>query len=323
MFLIDRRWVRALLGLLFTGGCAPILAAELLYYTSGSSVLTWDVTTGVHTTVSTYSERLGSIFFDRMGNLYAAPASSSAIIQMKPSGSWSEVATNLYYQPWYIAGSGLGQPFYASRFSSGIITKIQDSGTNTEFVTLPEMILGLTCDTAGNVFATGGKKVYQITPGGSVSVFTDFSNVGDFSDAWPNRRYQASAITCSSTGTLYVAKYGEPGAAYRLDIQGNYQYVGTHRDGMYDAQQLAVDDQGRVFVLHTWSPYAGSSQISCVSTGDSVGYSGFSVGGIAFKSAAVPEPGTVSLIATSLAALAISGIARRRGKVTRDEHPIN
>jgi hypothetical protein len=323
MFSIDRRWVRALLGLLFSSGSAALPATELLYYTSGSSVLTWDVTTGVHTTVSTYSERLGSIFFDRLGNLYAAPASSSAIIQMTPSGSWSNVATDLYYQPWYIAGSGLGQPFYASRFSSGIITKIQDSGTIPEFVTLPEMILGLTCDTEGNVLATGGKKVYQITPSGSVSVFTDFSNAGDFSDAWPNRRYQASAITCSSTGTLYVAKYGEPGAVYTLDNQGGAHYVGSHRDGLINAQQIAVDEASRVFVLHTWSPFAGYNQISSVSTGDSIGYSGFSVGGIAFKSAAVPEPGTVSMISVSVAAIAISGISRRRGKVSRDEQPID
>jgi len=319
MFPIDRRWVRALLGLLFTGGCTPIPAAELLYYTSGSSVLTWDVTTGVHTTVSTYSERLGSIFFDQLGNLYAASAGSSAIIQMTPSGSWNNVATDPYYQPWYIAGAGMGQPFYASRFSSGIITKIQNSGTISEFVTLPEMVTGLVCDDDGSLYATGGKKVFRVTSSGSVAVFADFTSAG-----WPtNRTYNASAITRSSSGTLYVAKQGESGAVYSLNDEGGYQYVGSHRDGLISAQQIAVDEAGRAFVWHTWSPFAGYSQISCVSTGDSFGYSGFSVGGIAFKSAAVPEPATISITSVSVAAIAISGIARHRGKKNRDGRPID
>lgn len=278
--------------------------AEPLYYTSGSSVFTWNSATGVTSRISTYTDPLGRIVFDPAGNLFAVfggVAGGTGIARLTTSGSWSVVASDMN-QPYYLAGLDRDGSLYASRFSSGVITKVDSTGATSDFATVPEMVSGLVCDDQGTLYATGGKRVFKITASGSVSTFVNLANYGWSSDV--------SGITRSNSGTLYVARYGNPSFAYSLDQQGTPQLVGGHSSGLPYASQLAVDESNQVFVQHTWSPFAGSSQITCVTTGANIGYSGFSVGGIAAMSVAVPEPGTVALLTLGLFSLGVIGRSR-------------
>lgn len=272
--------------------------AEPLYYTSGSSVFTWNSATGVSSPISTYTDRLGRIVFDPAGNLFAVfggGAGGTGIARLSASGSWSVVASDMN-QPYYLAGLDRNGALYASRFSSGVITKVEPNGVTSDFATVPEMVSGLVCDDQGTLYATGGRRVFKITASGSVSTFSNLANY-----SWP----AASGITRSNDGTLYLARYGNPSFVYSLDQQGTPQFVGAHSSGLPSASQLVVDESNQVFVQHTWSPFAGSSQITCVTTGASIGYSGFSAGGIALMSVAVPEPGTAALLTVGVFSLSV------------------
>ncbi len=275
---------------------APTSApAELLYYTTGSSVRTWNSTSGANSAVSAYTERLGSIAFDVSGQLYAVAPDSGSIVRLTVSGSWQTVVAGLEFQPQALTLYGMGEFLYVSR-GSGVITRINQFGSYIELATLPEMITGLACDIDGSIFATGGKKVFRVSATGTYSTVADFSAAG-----WPtNRLYGIGGITRANNGVMYVVRQGETGVVYTLDGQGGWQFIGGHRDGLISARQVAVDDSANVNVLHTWSPFAGGSQISSLTTGASLGYSGFQVGGVAFPSAAVPsaavpEPDSLSL----------------------------
>ncbi len=294
----------------------PVLAsAEPIYYTSGASLETWDSDTGSRTTVATYSERLGAIAFNPAGDLFAISTVSSGVVRFSETGVWSVLATGLN-QPNYLATHGDNGLVYVSRFSSGVVTRVDPSGTVTDIATLPEMVTGLACDIDGSLLATGGKRVFRIAADSTVSTVADFSTAG-----WPtNRFYTIGGITRANDGTFYVARQGENGLLYSLDLQGGWRFVGGHADGLISARQVAVDELGRSFVLHSWSPFAGSSQISCVTTGADIGFSGFNVQGIAVQSAVVPEPGlclALGVCAASVSALAF-GYRRKKHLAPQD-----
>jgi len=294
-----RKWSFVALAIL------PVSAsAELLHYTTGSSVHTWNPDTGHITEVSTYTERLGAIVFDSSGVMFAVAPVSGGIVRLDTSGSWSQVVNGLN-QPNRLAEYGPGRVLYASQLSSGVITRIDQSGGVSDWVTLPEMITGLLCDIDGSIFATGGKKVFRVAPDGSYSTFADLSNAIDSS-------YIVSGITRAADGTLYVARQGQIGLVYSLTRQGELQLVGGHPDRLYYAFQVAANELNQISVLHIWSPFVGYSQLTSLTNGRTIGYSGFEASGIAFASAAVPEPGSLPLFAIGAAVIAVAVRGTRR-----------
>jgi hypothetical protein len=200
---------------------------------------------------------------------------------------------------------------YFNNLNSSVITKIDPSGSISNYAAIPELVTGLACDIDGTLFATGGKKVYRIALDATVSTVADFSNAG-----WPtNRLYTIGGITRASNGTFYAVRQGDSGLVYSLDLVGGWQMVGGYSSGLYYARQVAVDQAGQASVLHVWSPFAGSSQVSFVPNGSSIGYSGFQVGGIAFESAAVPEPPGLTLAAICLAVFSVAAFSGQRRRL--------
>lgn len=301
-----RKWSFVALAIL------PVSAsAELLHYTTGSSVHTWNPDTGHIAEVSTYTERLTAIVFDSSGVMFAVAPFSGGIVRLDTSGSWSQVVNGLN-QPNHLAEYGPGRSLYTSQLSTGVITRIDQSGGVSDWVTLPEMITGLLCDIDGSIFATGGKKVFRVAPDGSYSTVADLSNAG-----WPtNRFYTVGGITRAADGTLYVARQGDAGPVlvYSLTRQGELQLVAHPQ--LYYAWQLAANELNQISVLTTWSPFVGYSLLTSLTNGRYIGNHGFQVNGIAFASAAVPEPGSLPLFAIGAAVIALAVRGTRR-KVSR------
>lgn len=302
------RLVVAAIGVILLSGPA---AAEVLYYTTGNAVRTWNASTGVHATVSTNAVTLGSLAFDLSGALYSLVPGDSSIARLAPDGSWSTIV------------SGLGQPecltvygdlLYVKRFPTGGITRVDQSGNLVDVATLPEYISGLTCDDNGNIYASGQTKVFKVAPNGAFSAIADLAPIAGANQL-------LTGITRSQNGLMYLTSQNmnNPGwgngAVWSLNTDGGIQFFGGHPDRLYGARQVAASASGQVFVLHTWSPFVGSSQLSGVPNGVSVGYSGFQVGGLAFQSAAVPEPGGVTLLALGVSALWFGAYLKRRSRI--------
>jgi hypothetical protein len=183
-----------------------------------------------------------------------------------------------------------------------------------DVATLPEYISGLTCDNNGNIYASGQTKVFKVAPNGAFSAIADLAPIAGANQL-------LTGITRSQNGVMYLTsqKMNNPGwgngAVWSLTAEGLIQFFGGHPDGLYGARQIAASGSGPVFVLHTWSPFVGSSQLSGVPNGVSFGYSGLQIGGLAFQSAAVPEPGGVTLLALGASALWFGAYWKRRSRI--------
>ena len=285
-------------------------AAEPVYFTSGSSVKTYDSVAGTISLVATYTDSLRDLTFDLSGNIYAV-TNGSDIVRLTPQGTWSVIASGLY-SPGSIVS--YQQNLFVVNQNTPVITKIGPNSEVTDFVTLPQPASSLAADVFGNLYAAGGKKIYKITPNGSVTQAADFTQVFN---QFNNEYTYVGGVAVGGDGLLYAVRNASGGAVYSVNSQGIISLVGTHPLGLIYARQIAVN-ANRLLVLHTWSPYAGYSQISDVIGGQWIGYSGFQANGIAFASAAVPEPTAATLLATGLLACAIGGhCVGRRGVQTQ------
>lgn len=299
--------IRICIALVLVGGWGARPAmAEPVYFTSGSAVKTWDPTTGVTSLLATYSDRLLGLNIDTAGNVITA-TDGGEVVKLEPNGAWSVVCAGLDSPNWVVS---YGSTIYVSHRWNRSITKIEPSGEATEFATLPDWITGLADDMRGNLYATSGKKIVRISSSGAVTEVADFTSLFD-----PRYQYFIEGVTVGRDGTLYAVRNGDVGYVYSVDAQGHISFVGGHSSGLPYAQQVVIDDTNRIFVWHAWSPYVAGSQISVLSANvSSLGGSGFSIGGMALASAAVPEPTASAMLVTAVSALGLAAyLSRVRG----------
>jgi hypothetical protein len=263
------------------------VSAELLYYTSGSSIKTWDPSTQAQGHIATYTTRLGALVFDLSGALYIQDIhGSSSIARLAPDGSFSTIETDSSVRSLAV----YGETFYGVRPNSQVLSRLNEFGNWENLVGFPEYLSGLACDEKGNIFVSGQTKVFKVHPSGSFSEFADVSSYTTHS--------AITAITLSKSGALYVSAINTLsqgwgwGMIYYVDQTGGWHTAGSVPGGMYGPRQVAVSSTEEVVVLHSFSAFATGSQLSEVYSDVTWGYAGFDIGGIAFRSAAVPEPAT-------------------------------
>lgn len=270
--------------------------------------------------------------FDSNGNL------SGNVYAFAPDGTRSTVATNLV--PTGIAVDRSGNVFVNDRNTNSIV-EITPGGTQSTF-TLPGssyILDGLHFDSSGNLFAAnvGNGTVDVFAPDGTASTFVSglnnpvgvaFDSSGNVyvSDIFPGDAYEYSPtgtlLSTFDTGALFTGGLAVDGNDNLFVADGdNARILEFMPDGTQTTFATGVltfgldfDPNGNLFVADAFGGnifefMPGGTQTTFASGLSSPGY-------LAFGPTAVPEPGSVGL----LAGICVSGAGlhlRRRKRASR------
>ena len=187
---------------------------------------------------------------DTAGYVYATSSGNGYIYKISPTGVGSTFATGFTF-PYGIAVDSSGY-VYVTDTSTNNVYKITPGGSVSTFATGFTYPVGVTVDTAGYVYVTELGDIRKITPGGSVSTFaTGFTGVNGIevdssgyvyvSDPGANKRIIkvtplgvvsiiAGALTGSSDGTGFSARFGISVAGVTVDPLGNVYVADTYNN---------------------------------------------------------------------------------------------
>lgn len=162
----------------------------------------------------------------------------------------------------FIALTTLAQAqFYVAQGESGKIGRVTAAGVPspaypTPFVSFPAGdVQGITSDSSGNVFAAVGTSIYQITPGGTSSLYGTYTNT-------------IRGLTMSSSGVLYgvsVIGGGNDVGIYANAGGGTFASLSLSNPNpysFYSANGLGFDSSGNLFVTNI--SYGGPDPFSVV-----------------------------------------------------------
>lgn len=172
---------------------------------------------------------------------------------------------------------------------SGISTIPQGSANAVNFINLPSGgTQDLAFDLNGNLFASNNQNIYEIGPGGVVSMFaTGLSSPG--------------GLAFDATGNLFVANNGA-NSILKITPEGG---VSTFASGLNNPSYLAFDSSGNLFVSNNVGAIGGNGTISRITSGGVV--STFAIGlfgptGLAFDTDGnlfVNEGGAIAKVTTN------------------------
>ena len=135
--------------------------------------------------------------------------------------------------------------FYVAQGASGIVGKVTTAGVPSTFATYPGGdAQGITTDSLGNVLVAIGTSIYQVTPGGSSSLY------GTYTDP-------IGGLAMSSGGTLYGTKTsGGPSGGSDVgiyDALGTFTPLTLTNPGFapfFRSNGLAFDGSGNLFIAN-------------------------------------------------------------------------
>jgi sugar lactone lactonase YvrE len=119
--------------------------------------------------------------FDSSGNLYATKANSK-IVELAPNnngGAGTNIVNSGLLSPYGLAFNSADNNLYTGN-PVGTIYKVTTAGAVTTFVNTgsANYLIGIASDSSGNLFAavgSGGNKILEITPTGTVTTFASLS----------------------------------------------------------------------------------------------------------------------------------------------------
>lgn len=129
------------------------------------------------------------------------------------------------------AASSHAQNIFVGEYFSGDVQQFTPSASQSLFSSSLGNTTGLAFGPSGNLF-TGDDfgHIYQITPGGSASVFASIDHV--------------NGLAFSSSGTLFASSYGD-GNVYEVSSGGT---VSTFASGFANPTGMAFDTSGDLFL---------------------------------------------------------------------------
>ena len=135
--------------------------------------------------------------------------------------------------------------FYVGQGASGLVGKVTTAGAPSTFFTgTTGNAEGVTTDSSGNLFAAVGTSIYQITPGGTSSLYGNYANT-------------IGGLSMSSTGVLYgVSTAGGPLGGHDVGIYGaggSFTSLTLTNPGFvpfYPSNGLKFDSTGNLFVTN-------------------------------------------------------------------------
>ena len=155
------------------------------------------------------------------------------------------------------------QIFYAGQSASGKVAKVDGSVPSTFATYVGGDTQGITTDALGNVFVASGTSIYQITPGGSSSLYANYAS-------------PIAGLTMSSSGSLYGVRFsGGPLGGHDV---GTYASNGTFTSltltnpgfvPFYPSNGLKFDGSGNLFVTNSGNGGTYGESVLKLTTADS------------------------------------------------------
>jgi sugar lactone lactonase YvrE len=285
-------------------------AAEMMYVSlNNDTIVTYDVSGTSGATIAASKATFATtnladpqgIVLDPQGNLWAANYRGNSVSKFNSSGVYQSVITATLKNCYGLARDGSGNLYVANSGSDSISTFDASGsflGTTTSNLNGP---VGLARDTAGNVYAAN----------------TDGNNVAVYNSALAYQRTITSGSFSFPTGiaigpanSVYVASGN---SILSFNAAGSFQ--SSISSNLSGPQGIAFDSLGNLYAANFFSNSISKYDPSGVFvTSWSVGTARPSF--VAFQPAAVPEPGSMGLAGTGIAA-AGAGLWRRWRKRRR------
>lgn len=277
---------------------APLARAELLYVSLGDTIVTYDTTSNVNTTIeasqtvfaNTNLSTPGGLAFDSSGNLYAVNIVGNTISTFNPSGTFVNTINTNLSTPLFPTFDAAGN-LYVSNNGDNTVSKFNSAGVYQSSITTNlSGPAGLDFDSSGNLYVANNtpNTISKFDAGGGfLGTFAStniVSPAGLILDAANNvyvANQNAGVSEFDSAGGFVSQTSGPPNGPWGMafDSAGNF-YVSY----FVDSQISKFDSSGTRLV--TWS----------TSTQQPLG--------VAVN--VVPEPGTVGLIAIGVIGLAFA-----------------
>lgn len=284
---------------------APLARAELLYVSLGDTIVTYDTTSNVNTTIeatrtvfaNTNLSTPGGLAFDSSGNLYAANIGNSTVSKFNSTGTYvNTISTNLSTPlfPTFDAAGNL----YVSNNGDNSVSKFDSVGVYQSSITTNlSGPAGLDFDSSGNLYVANN------TP----NTISKFNSSGGFLGTFANTNIVAPAgLILDAANNVYIAN--QNAGVSEFNAAGGFvsQTLGPP-NGPWG---MAFDSAGNLYVSY----YLDSKISKFDSSGTRlVTWSTLTQQPLGVAVNVVPEPGTVGFVTISAIALAVAaGRARRR-----------